>query len=447
MNNPMNFSNRFFMTMVVWLISAVFSYAESPNIVFIFSDDQGYGDLGCYGSETISTPNIDSLAKEGMKFTSFYVHNRCSPSRAAFMTGCIAGRVGIDNVVYRRDKVGLHADEITVAELLKDKGYSTGLIGKWHLGDWPQFHPRKHGFDYFYGFLEHDDRKFGIYENEQLLEPDVSKTDGIHSSKLLKNAIEFLREQHNKPFFLMYSSPLPHTKWKPLDRFKGLSKQGTYGDVVQELDWQVGELLKELDMLGLAKNTLVVFASDNGPQLNVDNPGTAAPFRDGKWSNFEGGIRVPCIMRWPGKIAAASTCHEITAITDMLSTFCKLADIAVPTDRAIDGKSILPYMLGESQDEPIHDTWIIPDKTIRKGEWKLYVSKGKPGGVRVKNKTTSKRQPVNPGTLFNLRRDPGETTNVASQNSEVVKDLRRNMKEFMNSYRRKLRSNGRLGDR
>lgn len=233
----------------VVLASSSRVYADAPNIVFILSDDQGYGDLSCYGSETIKTPHIDSIAEHGMKFDNFYVHNRCSPTRAAFLTGCYPNRVGIDSVVYRKDKIGLNSDELTIAELLKQNNYATGLIGKWHLGEWPQFNPVHHGFDSFFGFLAHEDREFGIYENLKLQRTVDSKTDGNHSPILLQKAIGFMRKHQAKPFFLMYASPLPHTKWKPLPRFTGTSAQGTYGDVVQELDWQVGELLKELKFL------------------------------------------------------------------------------------------------------------------------------------------------------------------------------------------------------
>lgn len=430
---------------IALLTAALASYASagSPNIVFILSDDQGYGDLSCYGSETISTPNIDSLARDGMKFTSFYVHNRCSPSRAAFLTGCYAERVGIDKVVYRKDRTGLNADEVTVAELLKGQGYATSLVGKWHLGEWPQFNPVNHGFDTFYGFLEYEDREFGIYENLKLVEKDLSKTDGVHSPKLLANALKFLRENQRRPFFLYYASPLPHTKWKPLDRFKGSSKQGTYGDVVQELDWQVGEILSELDKLKLSDNTLVVFASDNGPQLNVEGHGSSGPLRDGKWSNFEGGIRVPCLMRWPGKIKAGSSCDEITGIIDMLPTFCEVSGASLPTDRVIDGRSILPYLGNEQTEKPIHDSWIVPGKTIRQGDWKLFVSKGKPGGLSKKKEATSPRKSVKAGTLFDLSNDAGETIDVADQNPDVVKSLRRASSNFQISLEGNTRPAGR----
>jgi arylsulfatase A-like enzyme len=237
---------------------------ERPNIVFILTDDQGYGDLGCYGAREIATPNVDRLARQGMKFTSFYVHNRCSPTRMALMTGCHAQRVGAGKVIYRREKMGINRSEITVAELLKKAGYATGAVGKWHLGEWPQFNPVQHGFDSFYGFMEYDDKATALYRDLEVVEKIKSKTDGVHSPKLLAAGIEFIKAHKDRPFFLYYASPLPHTRWQPHERFKGSSKQGTYGDVIQEIDWQVGGLMDTLDELNLSNRTLVIYTSDNG---------------------------------------------------------------------------------------------------------------------------------------------------------------------------------------
>ncbi|QDV40620.1 Arylsulfatase [Stieleria neptunia] len=419
---------------VVLLSSSVASAASSewPNIVVFLTDDQGYGDLGCYGSEVIATPNIDRLCAEGMKFTSFYVHNRCSPTRAAFMTGCHAPRVGVDNVVYRRERTGLHTDEITVAELLKTAGYATGIVGKWHLGEWEDFNPVNHGFDSFFGFMDCDDKKTtAIYRNKEIVEKIKHKTDGTHSPKLLAAGIEFIKQHKEQPFFLYYASPLPHVKWLPHPRFKGSSKQGIYGDVVQEIDWQVGELMKTLEELDLTENTLVVFASDNGPQLNVEGYGSAGVLRDGKWTNFEGGIRVPCIMRWPSAIPPNSTNDEITAIIDLLPTFCSIASVAPPADRVIDGRNILPYMRGEQVDTPIHDTFIVPGASIRHGGWKLLVKGQKPGGGKSDRVGKTDRVPAPAGSLFNLKVDPSESTNVAAEYPDQVAELTNRMNDFM----------------
>lgn len=413
-------------------LPAVSRAADRPNIILIMSDDQGYGDLSCYGSEIIATPNIDRLCKEGMKFESFYVHNRCSPTRAALMTGCHADRTGISNVVYRWEGNGLHQNEITVAELLKDAGYATGMVGKWHLGDWEPFNPVHHGFDSFFGFFHRDDETKALFKNLEQVEDVKGQTDGIHSPKLRQAGIDFIKAHQEEPFFLYYASPLPHTKWIPHPDFVGSSKQGTYGDVVQELDWQVGGLLDTLDELGIAENTVVIFASDNGPQLNVEGHGSAGPLRDGKWTNFEGGIRVPCLMRWPGKILAGSTNDEITGIIDMLPTFCALSGAEVPTDRVIDGRNILPYMLGEKVESPIHDTFVVPGSSIRHGDWKLLVKSQKPGGNGTKGMRG--RKPAEAGSLFNLKDDLGETTDVSAQHPEKVKELQRLMAEYMKEF-------------
>lgn len=416
---------------------------ELPNIVFILTDDQGYGDLGCFGSTNIATPNIDRLCAEGMKFESFYVHNRCSPTRAAFMTGCHADRVGAGKVIYRREGTGIHSGEITVAELLKDAGYTTGIVGKWHLGEWEQFNPVNHGFDFFHGFMQYEDPKAtAIFRNKKIVEKIKNKTDGVHSPKLLAAGVEFIKANQDQPFFLYYASPLPHTKWIPNEEFVGSSKQGTYGDVIQEIDWQVGGLMDALDELGLAENTLVIYASDNGPQLNVEGYGSSGPLRDGKWTNFEGGIRVPCIMRWPEKIPAGSVNREITGIIDMLPTFCAIAGAEVPTDRVIDGRNILPYLLGQEVDVPIHETFVVPGVAIRHQEWKLLIKGQTPGGKGTNG--MQGRVPAEAGSLFNLKDDVGETTDLSDQYPERVQDLTKMMELYMKEFAENTREIGRI---
>jgi len=419
--------------------------ADRPNIIFILTDDQGYGDLGCYGSTNIATPNIDRLCAAGMKFESFYVHNRCSPTRAALMTGCHAQRVAIDNVVYRRERIGLHANEITVAELLRQAGYATGIVGKWHLGEWETFNPVNHGFDQFYGFMEFGDGKStAIYRNNEIVEKVKHKTDGVHSPKLLAAGIEFIKANKNRPFFLYYASPLPHTKWIPNERFSGSSEQGTYGDVVQEIDWQVGALMKTLDELGLADNTLVVFASDNGPQLNAVGHGSSGVLRDGKWTNFEGGIRVPCIMRWPAVIPTGSVNDKIVGIIDMLPTFCAIAGVDVPSDRVIDGRNILPYMKAEQVRTPIHETFIVPGATIRHNDWKLLIKAQKPGGGKSDKVGKTDRVPAVAGSLFNLKDDPSESTDISGKHPETVQTLNKMMTTFMEKLESQKRPVGRV---
>lgn len=413
---------------------------EKPNIVVFLTDDQGYGDLGCYGSRSLKTPNIDRLCQQGMKFTDFYVHQRCSPTRLAFMTGSHAHRAGCTKVIYNRDRIGIHADEVTTPELLKKAGYSTGIVGKWHLGEWDAFNPVRHGFDFFYGFMVDLDQGTGIYRNLKRVESIRRKTDGEHSPKLLDAAIGFIKQNKKGPFFLYYASPLPHTPWIPNQRFKGSSDRGTYGDVIREIDWQVGELMRVLDEQGIADNTLFIFVSDNGPVLGI-NGGDAGPLRDGKWTDFDGGIRVPCIMRWPDVIKPGTANSEITGIIDLLPTFSAIAGVNLPRDRVIDGRNILPYIKGERADKPIHETFIVPGSVIRRGQWKLLVRELKPGG---KSGREGKRPSARAGSLFNLQVDPGETRDVSADHPEIVAELRRQMDAAVKELEANSRPIGRL---
>ena len=426
--------------------------ASLPNIIFILTDDQGYGDLGCFGAEKIKTPNLDRLADEGMKFTSYYVTNRCSPTRLAFMTGSYPDRAGWGKVIYRHSLVGINPDEITIAELLQQGGYTTGAVGKWHLGEFQKFNPVNHGFDFFYGFLQcggeagKDEGWSAIFRNTEFVEKSLGKTNGIYSPKLLQAGQEFIRENKDKPFFLYYASPLPHVKWVPNEQFVGSSEHGTYGDVIQEIDWQVGGLMETLDELGLTENTLVIFTSDNGPQLNTNGHGSADPLRDGKWTNFEGGIRVPTIMRWPAVTPVGSVNDQIVSIMDMLPTFCEIAGVEVPQDRVLDGVSVLPYIQGKEVDQPIRDTFIVPGSTIRHGDWKLLTKDMKPGGSKADTVGKTDRVPAKAGELFNLKDDVGETTDVAAQYPEKVQQLTQMMEEFMAEYSQNHRPIGKITD-
>lgn len=441
--NTIQFSTGCFcVSAILMTLVADSSAAESrpPNIVVFLTDDQGYGDLGCFGSDSLETPNIDRLASEGMKFTDFYVHQRCSPTRLAFMTGCHAHRIGCTKVIYRRDRIGLHDDELTVPELFRRGGYATGMIGKWHLGEWDAFNPIRHGFDFFYGFMVDQDNRTGLYQNQQRLADAGKKTDGAHTPKLLDAAIDFIEEHSQEPFFLYYASPLPHTPWIPNKRFRNTSSRGKYGDVIREIDWQVGKLMDALSEQNVTTNTLFVFASDNGPVLGIDG-GDAGPLRDGKWTDFEGGIRVPCLMRWPAVIKPGSTNDQITGIIDMLPTFCAMADVALPSDRVIDGRNIMPYMKSETLPKPIHESFVVPGSVIRHGPWKLLVKDLKPGG---KSGREGQRPPAPAGSLFNLRSDPGETNDLSAAHPNVVTDLTNRMDKVVRELEVNQRPIGRL---
>jgi arylsulfatase A-like enzyme len=408
-----------------WMLGGVGLAANTkPNIVFILADDLGYGDLACFGGKDIKTPNIDSLARDGLKLTSFYVHQRCSPSRLAFMTGCYAHRVGSTKVIYPRDRMGINPAEITTPELLKKGGYTCGLVGKWHLGDWEPFHPLNHGFDYFKGawHVEGDAGGAGeeggaFMENRTLLSAAYRKCGETEHDEV-NGALRFIEANKARPFFLFYASRGTHSHWKPSAKFIGTSpRPSKYGDAVHELDFEVGRVLQKLDELGLASNTLVIFGSDNGAPVT---PGPSnAPLREGKWTNFEGGIRTPWLMRWPGRIRAGASSDAIAGIWDLLPTFCAIAEVAPPTDRTLDGVSLLPVLRGETVAEPPHRSVIMAGSTIRQGDWKLFLKSEKPGG---KGNHGGKDTPA--GSLYNVATDPGETTDVSASHPEVVQRLR-----------------------
>ncbi len=421
---------------------AVTGFAKTqrpPNIVFFHADDVGYDDVGCYGATKIKTPNIDKVAKEGRRFTSFYAPApTCTPSRAALMTGCYAQRVGLPSVLYPQANIGLNPDEITMPELLQTRGYTTALIGKWHLGHLPPFLPPNHGFDYFFGIPypndhgpERSKRKnppIPLYRDMKIVEQPVN----LHTlnDRLVDEAKQFLKVNEEKPFFLYLSFVDAHTPWFVADRFKGKSKLGPYGDAVQEMDWSIGEVMKTLKKLNLDKNTLVIFASDNGPlfkphpeleQLYGD-AGRLLPqkhlLREGKYSTTEGGVRVPMIARWPGKIPTHTESDEIIAGFDFYPTFASLAGAKVRTDRIIDGKNVLP-LLTEKKGKTPHETFFYfanyALEGVRAGKWKLRLIAHEPPKEGEK-KTEGL-------ALYDLENDIGEMTDVSRKHPEIVSRL------------------------
>ena len=411
--------------------------AESkPNVLFYLTDDLGYGDVGCYGAEGQNTPAIDQLAKEGTRFSHFYVHQRCSPSRAAFMTGSYAQRVGLASVIYKHKEgpIGLNPDEVTLPELMQTAGYKTALVGKWHLGEWEPFHPMNHGFDYFYGFLKATEgtEDLSLVENRKELKVPVKKTSG-QAPGMVEAAVNFITEHQDESFFLLYSDPMPHAPNEPSERFQGSSQRGDYGDVIHEIDWQFQELMTALKELEIEDDTIVVFTSDNGPPVirqSKEDVGLTGPLRDGKWTNFEGGVRVPFILRWPGKVKAGKESDAMMGLIDMLPTFCEIAGVEVPGDRVIDGVSVLPQFLGERKSQPLRDVQIVPGATIIHDGWKYYSAKQTPYNKKDPSQWGS-FQPAEAGALFNLNEDIGETTDVSDQYPEVVKSLKKKMEAFM----------------
>jgi len=421
-----------------------------PNFVVVFTDDQGYQDVGCFGSPLIKTPRLDRMAAEGRRFTSFYVAaSVCTPSRAALLTGCYPQRVSLPGVLFPRSNVGLSDKETTLAELLKTRGYATACIGKWHLGHLPQFLPTRHGFDSYLGVPYSNDMwlasnmavakdaRLGKGLTPEALKPGIRKRNEVPlvrneevidypvdqstlTRRYTEEAVRFITANKDKPFFLYLPHTMPHVPLFASGKFKDTSKRGLYGDVIEEIDWSVGQILDTLKKLGIEGETCVVFTSDNGPWLSKGkNGGCALPLRGGKFTVYEGGMREPCIMRWPGRIPAGTECSEIAASIDLLPTFAKLAGAKVPTDRVIDGENIWPLMSGAAGAKTPHEAYFYlrgnAVGAVRSGDWKLHVGRT----VRRKGKAP---QTV-PSQLYNLREDISEKKDVAAAHPDVVKRL------------------------
>ncbi|KPK43606.1 MAG: hypothetical protein AMK72_13065 [Planctomycetes bacterium SM23_25] len=389
---------------------------ERPNFVVIFTDDQGYQDVGCFGAPKIKTPHLDRMAAEGMKFTDFYVAaSVCSPSRAALLTGCYPTRTGVTRVLFPRDNTGLKPGMKTIAEVLKTRGYATACIGKWHLGHTPPHLPTFHGFDYYFGIpYSNDMRPTPVMRNTETVEEPANQA--TLTQRYTEEAVKFVRANRDKPFFLYLPHTMPHVPLFVSETFKDKSAGGLYGDVIEEIDWSTGEILKTLKGLGLDSKTLVVYTSDNGPWLSKKaHGGCALPLRDGKFSTYEGGFREPCIMRWPGTIPAAAVCSETALTMDLLPTFAKLAGADLPAGYALNGKDISALMTRPGAKTP-HDAFFYYRGTtldaVRSGQWKaILYAKGADG------------RPGKPHELYDLKADIGEATDVASANPDVVARL------------------------
>ena len=425
------------------------TFSKTPNFIVIFTDDQGYEDIGCFGSPKIKTPNLDKLAAEGRKFTSFYSANSvCSPSRAALMTGCYPTRVSVPGVLFPRHKEGLNPDEITIAELLKTKGYATSCIGKWHIGHKPKFLPTRQGFDSYFGIPYSNDMTI---DPEAKLAADIILRDGftldrIKNEKPKKNlvplmrneevieypcdqttltkryteeAVRFIEKNEDKPFFLYIPHTMPHIPLFASKNFKGKSERGPYGDTIEEIDWSVGEIMKTLRENNLDENTLVIYTSDNGPwKLKEGRGGSAYPLRGYKFQTYEGGMRVPCIMSWKGKIPSGTVCDEIGATIDLLPTFANLAGAKIPDDRIIDGKNIWPIISGKEGALSPHDIYYYYKgnrlESARQGKWKIRRSGKKSQSVE----------------LYNLEDDVSESKNLSPKNPELIEVMLKKMDEF-----------------
>ena len=405
--------------------------AAKPNFVVILIDDLGYGDIEPFGSKVNRTPNLSRMAAEGMKLTSFYAAPVCTPSRAQMMTGCYAKRVSMPSVIFPLCPTGLSTEEKTVARLLKEKGYTTMCIGKWHLGDQPSFLPTRHGFDHYVGLPYSNDMgkpALPLLRNEKVVEApaDQDKLTALYTEE----AIKFVTASKDKPFFLYFPHTAVHVPLHPGTEFDGKSSNGKYSDWVAEVDWSVGQLLKTLRDLKLDSNTLVLFTSDNGPWLTQGkNGGVAGPLRGGKGSSWEGGVREPSIAWWPGRIAAGSCCDAMMSEIDVLPTLVGLAGGQVPADSKIDGLDVWPLLSGQSKESPHEALFYFRSnnmEAVRSGPWKLFVRRQGVG----KGKAAAAGKAHGVGELYNLDSDIREAKNVADQNPEVVRRLQALMEKM-----------------
>ena len=451
------------MRIIPWLVFLSFSFGacqnqqsttDLPNIVIIFTDDQGYGDLGSYGAIDFTTPHLDRMAQDGIRFTHFYAAQAvCSASRAGLLTGCYPNRIGISGALNPQAQHGISDGELTLAELVKSVGYATGIFGKWHLGHHRQFLPLQHGFDEYFGLPYSNDmwpihydgtaatdsthRKFRhpfppLIKGNEMVERITSMDDQDQLTvRYTEKAVDFIRRHHEKPFFLYLPHTMPHVPLGVSKKFKATSEQGLYGDVMMEIDWSVGQILATLEELQLLKNTLVIFTTDNGPWLNFGNhAGSTGGLREGKGTTFEGGQRVPCIMQWPETIPAGIVCNKLASSIDILPTVAEIIGANLPAHK-IDGVSLLPLLSG-------NDQWTAREtfyyyygrnnlEAIRYKHWKLvlpHISRSYKG---VLPGNDGIQGPYNRDTvelaLYNLRRDPGESYDVQDLYPDVVETI------------------------
>ena len=403
-----------------------------PNIVIIFIDDLGYADIGPFGATKQKTPNLDRMAKEGMKLTSFYAAPVCSVSRAQLLTGCYGARVSVPGVFGPGGKHGLHPQEFTIAERLKEQGYATMCIGKWHVGDQPEFLPTRQGFDHYFGIPYSNDmqtktksgeRKVPLLRDEEVIEQLSDEEQSRIVERYTDEALGFIRNNKDKPFLLYLPHTAVHTPIYPGAAFAGKSANGRFGDWVEEVDWSVGRVLSTLQELKLDKNTLVIFTSDNGPWTSKGkDAGSAAPLRGGKGSTWEGGVREPTIAWWPGKIAPGTSCDAVAGTIDLLPTAVKLAGGKVPGEPVIDGRDISPILFGQSTVSPREAHYYFANynlQAVRQGAWKLAI---KPQNEAMGKDPLDDAKGKEP-RLYNLDADIAEHNNVADKHPDVVTKL------------------------
>lgn len=428
-----------------------------PNIVIIFIDDLGYADIGPFGATAYKTPHLERMAKEGRVFTDFHSATAvCSASRAGLLTGCYPERVSILGALGARAETGINADEVTLAELCRTRGYATAVYGKWHLGHHEKFLPLQHGFDEYFGLpysndmsplqvemikgmrAEDAERKRGqpplpLFENNTIIDSSVDPTEHSQlTTQYTEHAVSFIDRYKDQPFLLYVPHTMVHVPLGVSEKFKGKSGAGLFGDVVMEIDWSVGQILDAIKRNGLDDNTLVLFTSDNGPWLSYgSHAGSAGPLREGKGTMWEGGYREPCVMRWPGRIPAGTRCDELASTIDVFPTIAKLIGAELPKERKIDGKDIWPLMSGEEGARSPHEAFYCyydrELRGVRDRRWKLVLPHeyrsldGKPGGrdgVSAPYKQLKTKQ-----ALYDLKKDVGETKDVSADHPDIVARL------------------------
>ena len=447
---------------VLTLLFPASGLSAPPNIVLIVADDLGYADLSCQGGR-VSTPQLDQLAAEGTRFTSFYVAQAvCTASRAALLTGCYPNRISLEGALNHTSRNGIHPDELLLPEMLREKGYATAIIGKWHLGKAAAFSPLKNGFDEWLGIPWSNDNSryhpvlaaemppLPLFDADSVIENDPDQSQ--FTRRFTERAVSFIERKSKQPFFLYVPHVMPHVPIFASDRFRGKSGAGLYGDVIQELDWSVGEILATLKRLQLDQNTLVIFCSDNGAWLSYgEHAGSNHPHREGKLTAFEGGVRVPCLVRWPGKVPAGRVSNVPLMSIDLMPTIAALTNSRL-SHHVLDGRNAAALLLGDDDATPPHEALFFYAGTelhaVRSGPWKLHFPHpwittlaepgkgGKPSGwgtLQAKSITQSGIDGIAsrhggkvlqlPLSLFNLDDDPGETRNLAPSHPEIVARL------------------------
>lgn len=449
--------------LALFLLAQPLPAAESPNFIIVLTDDQGYGDLGCYGSPDIKTPNIDRMANEGLRLTDFYVAApACTPSRAALLTGCYPKRVGLAGMLITPGNTrGLSPDEVTLAELLKSAGYATALIGKWHLGHTPEMMPLRQGFDEFYGVPYSNDMDYGEFRGKRglplILQDDVIEQPADAATltqRFTEQAVSFIERNRGEPFFLYLAHTMPHVPLASSAPFLGRSEAGLYGDVIEEIDWSTGRIVNTLRRLGIDRRTIVVFTSDNGPHRSKEQDRHPALLRGGKGGTYEGGLRVPCVVWAPGRVPGGRVSGELLTAMDLYPTFAGLAGAEIPPGRVFDGRNIWPVLCGQPGYKPPHDVFYYFGRqgnveAVRYGNWKMRMVQEEL--YRAEGDETRSQNGVAPIgdrklhttiELYNLGSDISESKNLAKQYPEIVDSLAVRMIGFDNELRRTARPVG-----